>query len=235
VKHLFLILLLFSFISCWSQRAEDESIPEEILLLNEQLIVNINSARWLYVPSKMNQKFNSAGGDVLVMFPLFGKKTWFSMAAGADLSAQNYKSNYIPVTNTSGITSLRRFPDTVDYRQNKLTMAYIDIPLEFRFRTFPHYKKRNFKFTLGVSAGCLLTSYIKYSGEDYRLVQNKVNENVKFKEYHVKNLLPYRYGVFARIGYGKINFTGYYTLSNLFGKKGPEVVPFTIGISMIIM
>jgi hypothetical protein len=47
-------------------------------------------------------------------------------------------------------------------------------------------------------------------------------------------MLPYRYGVMTRIGFGKFNLTGYYALTSLFEEnKGPDIIPFSIGFSFI--
>jgi len=120
-------------------------------------------------------------------------------------------------------------PGGYNYYKNKISTSYLEVPLEFRFRTMPDIKKRNFKVTLGAKFGYLLSSYMKYSGEDFR---NHSSKNVKFKEYRLSNILPYRYSAFLRIGYGKINFIVNYTFVPLFEKnKGPDCIPLSYGLS----
>lgn len=203
-----------------------KSIPEE------QIILNVNADRWSNYPKGMDTKPYSAGVDVYYMYPLFWRDKNVSFAIGTGVSVQNIKSN-VQVSDSAGYTIFTEIPDSVSYLTNKISTVYFDIPFELRFRTRPIVKKRNLKFVLGFKVGYNIQRYEKYEGDNF----NDINEhnNIKYKTYKIHNMLTYRYGVFARAGYGKFNLTGYYSLVDLFKKgKTEKIVPFSVGLSVTL-
>lgn len=59
-------------------------------------------------------------------------------------------------------------------------------------------------------------------------------EKYKEKDRGDFNINPWRVSATARIGYGDFTLFATYSLTELFdGNKGPEVIPFTIGISLL--
>ena len=68
------------------------------------------------------------------------------------------------------------------------------------------------------------------------LTQKIVDDGGKRKYYQLPNLLRYRYGLSAKIGVGRFNLSGFYSLSPLLKEgRGPELVPFTIGLSVVLL
>lgn len=224
---LFWLLLIVS-VSLLSQKNKDR----ERIMINEAFILNISQLSWLTPPSEMEIKPNSTEIGFYSMTPVFGKRYNISLAIGFGFSAQNMKSNLVPNYKPDETISLELIPEAIDYKHNKLTNVYGDIPLELRFRTTPNRKQKNFKLVAGVLVGYKLQSYHKYQGEDYHTYS--FGEYIKFKEYKMKNVYDIRYGVYGRIGYGKFCLFGFYSLSSVFeDNKGPFVTPYSIGISII--
>ena len=130
------------------------------------------------------------------------------------------------------ITSFVKHDDETEFKKNKLATTYIDFPIELRFRSRPNEKDGQFKFAVGIRPGLLVKSHIKYKGDGFR-TQDNPDETVKFKEFKIKNLERFRYGVSARFGYGAFNVFGTYYISDLFKDGlGPDVNPFLIGIAI---
>ncbi len=230
------ILLLLAIITipyfAFSQKKEDEY---KLLrrMPKDQLILSFTYENWLNTPDNMEIEDFSNGFEISSMYPLFLKDGIFSMAMGFGFCTHNIRSNSTPMVDNLGVTSLVNIPKNLDSNKNKLFTSYFDVPLEIRIRTRPNSKNKNFRIAFGVKAGYLLNSHIKYKGQDYRLASNNPKD-VKFKEYNVENILPYRYGATARIGYGQFHLNAYYSLSGLFEEnKGPEVIPFSVGITYI--
>lgn len=72
-----------------------------------------------------------------------------------------------------------------------------------------------------MKGGWLFQDHTKYKDED-----------MKSKSYNLDHLNAFQYGLTARMGYSKLGVNGYYALSGIFEKdKGPDLVPFSIGIS----
>ena len=70
----------------------------------------------------------------------------------------------------------------------------------------------------------------------YAVTKQKYDANDK--HYNIKqnddfNLEPFRYSAVARVGYNKLTLFANYGLNRLFKKdKGPQVYPFTIGVTL---
>jgi len=202
------------------------SIPEE------QIVFNIYYNSWTSLPENFDMSNKSVGVDLYLMKDIFGKNYPVSVASGIGISVQNYKNSSMLVS-TSDSLYFEEIPDTVDYRRNKFATVYVDIPIEFRLRTRPLVKKRNLKIAFGFKIGYNIQRYTKYDGDNYLGITNY--ETVKYKVYDIKNILPYRYGVFTRLGYGKFSFSAYYSLTPLFEiNKAQEIIPFSLGLSITL-
>jgi len=259
------ILMLFCVLVAtvaFGQKDEDEKTntnkgkPIARLDQADRIIIDVFTDIWMNKPddSIMATKAINRGASAYVMrdFPM-GKSN-FSFAIGAGVSCHNMYSNAVAVresvTDTSnafgytftGKTVFQKLPATINgtetsYKNNKLTAVYIDIPLEFRFRTKNEGQK--FKAAIGFKIGYMLSSHLKYRGDD--VVWNYTNQSwslnseelVKLKSYKVPNIETYRMGPTVRIGWGWVNVSAYYSLTNLFKKnKGPEMYPISIGLSI---
>lgn len=234
VELMVLPLLLVTSI-CYAQ---DNEIKRITSYPNPSIIINWSYNSWLDVPEKMEVSPLSMGFDLYGMYPLIGKNSFVSLAGGVGLSVQNIKSNsYLISADSSYFMPL---PSQVDYTKNKMTTVFVDVPIELRLRSRPKppnksgkVRKRNIKFAMGFKVGYNVQSYIKYDGDN--LTSQGTGETTKYKEYRLKNISLFRYGVYARLGYGKFSAYGYYALTNVFEKKkGPELRPFAIGLSITI-
>ncbi len=196
----------------------------------DQLILsfNIYSDIWQNAPDYMKIRTINQGTDICIMYNTpFGKSN-FSFSAGLSIGSHNLYSDAIPEIDTTNKTIFSPIADSIDYSKNKLTVAYLDIPVEFRFK-IKNKNDKSFKIALGFKAGRLINSYTKYRGDDYLFGTDK-KLNVKFQD--IKNINLYRYGITGKIGYEWINIMVYYSLTNLFEKdKGPEMYPISVGIS----
>lgn len=235
VKILLPFLFAFFVINAFGQEEYDyQTDADTIAIPHDGVVFNLFSSMWPDAPAKMDIKPVNMGAEFYVMSNIVGDKSKFAIATGAGFSFSNIYSNALPVySNLRDSVSFLPIPDSISYKSNKFTTVYVDVPLEFRFRTVPKYKNRNFKFALGVRGGYLINSFVKYKGDEY---ENGIKREVKYKKYKIDNLLKYRYGAYARVGYGKINFIVNYTLSTLFEKnKGPEINPLTVGLSFVFL
>jgi len=227
-KHFYIFIFLnLSVLKLFSQN--NDTIKAEKYFDPDQIVYEINYDYWLEVPEEIKLKIFPVSSNIYLMFPLIGTHSHLSLASGIGFGASNIKTNAYP-TDTNDISFYALIPDSIDYKNNKLTTTYLDIPIEFRFMSNANKRGRSFKVSLGFKAGVLIGNHTKYHGEDL----NGSGNIVKYKNYHVKNLTPYRYGFTARIGYGKFFINGYYSLTGLFEKnKGQNITPVSIGLTII--
>ncbi|MDD3875204.1 MAG: outer membrane beta-barrel protein [Bacteroidales bacterium] len=245
-KSLFILVLLFGFGLVLTAQTEVEEInPDTIngkqkMRHEDYLISDIFSDIWQQTPvglkpASVNRGFNAS---ILMDNPL-GKSN-FSVAFGVGLSFHNLYSNSIlkreldTLNRYTGNTEFIEIEDKYNFQKNKLTLMYIDIPVEFRFRT--KSVTDNFKFAIGFKAGYNVKNYTKYAGDqlDGTLNQDGTAATIKTKDFNIQNIERIRYGITARIGYGKYNLTAYYALTPLMTKgksKGDEMFPISVGIA----
>lgn len=213
-------LLIFSMIL---SSASAQLRPNE----SDGIIYDLTYDLLLETPDGTEQGFsNGHSFSFMDNLPLGGDNV--SFAYGIGFSSHNYHTSISASIN--GLDGSGVYADTSGYESNKLTVQYIDVPLELRFRSTPNRKGNFFRFYVGGKFGVRVNAYSKFKNG---------NTNVRF--YHFDELNRYRYGVYTRIGYSNISLYGYYGLSQLFeegqtiqGGDLTKMIPLSIGISISI-
>jgi hypothetical protein len=126
----------------------------------------------------------------------------------------NGDTTYLNARNDSSIT----------YKKNTLNVSYIKIPLMLEFNTSKNTEK-NFHIGIGAEIAYRIHSVLKqkYDAND---------KHYKIKQKDDFNLEPFRYSAVARVGYKNVTVFADYGLNRLFKKdKGPQVYPFTVGVT----
>ncbi|MBM3404885.1 MAG: PorT family protein [Bacteroidetes bacterium] len=216
-KVILLVLLAFSLNMAFSQMVTD--VARKKFTFGFGLFSDI----WMNVPDNIKARTINQGTTVwgTYNFP-FGKSN-FSFAAGLGINSHNLYGNFL-VNHRNDSIFFDKIADTTKYKRSKLSLTYLDIPIEFRLTT-----KYKLLFAIGFKAGLIVNSHTKYVGNNYMTGSDQAKIRVKYRD--VKNLEKYHYGPTLRIGYKWINVFGYYSLSSVFNKgKSPEITPITVGI-----
>jgi len=224
--HVILCLLLFTTVSYGQNRNEKYNK----YFSKDQLSFSLNSTQWLQKEKVATPSVFSRGVTIQMMYPIIGNKSNFAIAAGFGLACQNYYLKEFIHTNSDSLWFVP-IPDTINYKKYKLNTNYLTIPIEFRIRTNPNKENRtSFKIYPGFRAGVLVNVHTKYIGRD---LAN--NEKTKVKLFNIKHVAKFDYGLTLRIGYGKILFHSYYSLTQLIEpNKGPVITPVEFGITVIL-
>ena len=117
--------------------------------------------------------------------------SYFKVYAGAglDWNHMRLKRN---ITFQEDKPTLTYVNESVDYKKNRFSSQYLRIPLSFQLRTQDDKKGNKLNFVVGPEIGFLLNGKVKQVSE----------ENGKDKSKDDYNFNPFRYGAFARLGYG---------------------------------
>ncbi len=219
------LLFLFLFIGSASFAQIKDSIveiqPKKIANPKDHIVIDFSFDSYRNFPDGISQKPYSLGCNVYLMWDYpFGYGP-FSIAIGAGFSSHNVHTNGKIVYSIDG-KQTSFVPLTTKYKTNKFSCNYIDIPLELRIRT---RGEKSFKLAIGGKVGYAYNVHTKFEDADG-----------KIKVYKIKNVEPFRYGVTFRIGYNRLNFQGFYALSELFkkGKGEPNMIPFSAGIGLLL-
>ena len=227
------ILLLFALLSgvvLMAQTSPATATDDGGSEREDQIIFDINHDRLLNMGDDVEQKIWSRGINIYLMYDIPIANENFSFGIGAGFSSSNYFTNagvqtsVIDSTTNQTFSSFVPFDDDLDYKRNKLSVNYLDIPVEFRVRTNENAKGNRFKLALGAKLGRTVNVHDKFIADN----------GDKFKTYIFPNVRDWRYGVTGRIGYGKVTLSGFYSLVSLFDTNaGEDVTPISVGISII--
>lgn len=193
-------------------------------LRNLRFGFELNSDIWLNTPDELELTNINRGVNLFLLYHhRFGKSN-FGIASGLALASQNmYIKNAVLQTNDDGVSFFKPIHDTIAHSKNKLNLNFVELPIEFSYKT-----KNHLTFALGAKAGFLISDKTKYNGQNY---MGDANTDIKMKVLNNENILNYRLGAYAVIGYKWINLTAYYGLTGLFEENlGPEMSPLTIGV-----
>ena len=190
----------------------------------DRFIIDVVYNDWMGDRDVFQSPWNSLGYNVSLMFDkVISAQNTFSIGYGLTFSHYNNKTEKDFVRDYSeGSTVLVDFDENIDLVRNKFTANYIELPLEFRFRT---KGRKHFKFLIGGKIGYQLNSFTSQviSDEGARL-------NTRNYSFPDNNRL--RYGATVRFGLRNYAIFAAYHFSPLF-KDGESVQlnPISIGLS----
>lgn len=188
---------------------------------------------WVNLPTGVKVEAPSIGVNVYRIYDIPFGKSPFGIGFGYEFSSHNVHHNaafveQVDISNGDIYTALTPYSDTYNYRKNKISLNYFEVPFELRIRSKRKWSdKKNkmvgpFRFYPGFKAGYLVNIHATVKDDDG-----------KFKFYNYKNLERIRYGATLRIGYGRLSVYGFYALTSLFKEnKGDDLQSFAIGFSI---
>lgn len=132
--------------------------------------------------------------------------------------------------------------------KSKLTVCYLTVPMIFEFQTNPRKSFRNsFHVGVGVVGGLRIGSHSKIKfdngGSAFVLTDRETGEVVSdrtmvsgkkiLKDRDDFHLAPLKLDATVRIGWGRLNLFATYSIFNMFrGSRGPELYPWSAGITL---
>jgi hypothetical protein len=150
-------------------------------------------------------------------------KSVVGLISGMGLSFNDYKfENRYTIQRTAE----RTVPVPLEYTsldKTKLSVSYLNVPLLIEFQIPVNEKEGKLYLNAGFVGGVKLGSHTKVK-----------HDGTKDKDRSGFNINSFKYDACVRIGYKDIGLFAKYSLTPLFKTgKGPELTPFTIGISFL--
>lgn len=155
-------------------------------------------------------------------------KERFGIVTGLGLGFNNYDlARDFTITSSSDTNATIGVVDSsISIKKNKFKTVSLNLPLLLE-TNIGKTSKKSFHLAVGGMASYVFEGKTK---QKYRLD----GQNYTIKEYTNFNLNPFRLAAHARIGYGKLTFYANYSLTSLYKQnRGPELYPFTVGVSLI--
>lgn len=197
----------------------------------DRFMVDLFTDIWRNTPQAMDINTINRGVNISLFYDFPIGTSSFSFAVGAGYTGHNLYSDhqYTWIGPNFDFTPIHE-GDQWELRNNKLNLNYLNIPLEFRFRS------RGIPNTIRASAG-LRTGYLVQASTKVHLqgTDNSIRESIKFKELQLENIRNFQIGATARLGYGRFNLYGYFPITRIFdGNTVEEMMPVSVGLSLII-
>lgn len=219
-----ILILLVMVIAISKSHAQD---PITKMAAKDRLIIGLFTDLWSDLPANMDPQSINRGItiDYIQEFPISTSN--FSVAAGFGFSSHNLYSDNLYLWD-DGNYHFEEIPEDQEYDNNKLSLNYLNIPLEIRYRT--RNTPRTFRIHAGLKAGWLASGHTKYTGE----IEPDERE-IKVKEKSLDNIEPFLIGVYGRIGYGRVNLNAYMSMTEIFKDNNAEGANFmSVGLSFIL-
>ncbi len=222
----FIAVLIFTALFFLQQNRANAQVLNEANKKRISIAFGMFTDIWLKVPAEMKTRAINQGVNVFATYNIpFGKSN-FGFSVGLGIRIQNLYWNYMYQGNSPDSFQFVKISDTLGYKRSKLTMPYLELPIEFRFKT-----KYKFAVSLGFKLSYMVYGHTKFVGDDY-LYKTSNTLRVAFKG--IENIERFAYGPTLRIGYKWFHVNAYYSLSRIFTKeKGPEMVPISVGFTLM--
>ena len=222
-------ILLFAVFTLLSIDVFSQGIPR--MRPKDRLIFGLFTDVWSNLPGDMETKAINRGVtiDYLQDFPISTSN--FSFAVGLGFASHNIYSDHsfaVDYNEDDFVYNFIPINPQLDYDNNKLSLNYLNIPIEIRFRT--RNTPQTFRIHAGVKAGLLIDAHTKYVGE---VTPN--GREIKLKEGKLDNIQSFMFGFHGRIGYGRINLNTFVNLTDIFeGNNAQDASLVSLGLSFII-
>lgn len=177
----------------------------------------------------------------------FTKDNRFGMVTGLGMEVRSYQfeKNVTLVADQPQIEGY--YNEGVYISKSKLAVTYLNIPFLLEYQTNSYSNRNSFHIGAGMVFGLRIGSHTKMKFEeknkDYVLLDPVTSDPVyastspnkkRFKEFGAFHLNPFKADAMFTIGWGWVNLYATYSVTTLFKEgQGPELYPFSIGISLL--
>ena len=167
----------------------------------------------------------SIGFDFMIRgFDMFNKRMYFSPGLGIEWNKYHFKDKQLTLL-TSNDTVAFSYDSTFAYDKYKLRTTYIQAPLLVGFR-LGNLEEKTVNIQFGAIAGYNIGAVTKE-----KHIANGIKYKNKVKDDY--NVNPFKLDAVARVSFGSIGIFGRYSFTTLFEKnKAPELIPFSVGITL---
>ena len=215
----------------------------------------VNSSFNMNFPDEINYMDLNTGRSLMVNLNpvelnvnIAKNKFGFTTGLGFQLSNYFFTRDYAWYGGLDSLAAFRVYDasgNLVTMSKNKLFVSYLTLPVLFEFQTNPKCRLNSFHLTAGVIGAVRLQSYQKMELTSYdktlyletetgQVVSSFEAEKSTRRVHDQFFLNPFKVDATVRVGWSFLNLFATYSLTPMFQKdKGPEVYPWTVGITLL--
>ena len=201
----------------------------------DHFMVQLALNSWQGAPDSISSRikgFQRSANVYIMLDKPFKGNPRFSIAAGIGVGTGNiyFKRMIVDIGSSNPILPFRAVDSTDNYKKFKVSTAFLEVPLEFRFTADPSTPNKTFKAAIGAKIGTLLNAHSKGKGLQTATGQS-INSKI-VKESTKSYFNSTRLAATARVGYGNFTLFGAYSLTGLF-KDGvaPDIKTLQVGLT----
>lgn len=235
MRFLLKFFLFFYVLNSFSQDDETKvpAISVDSLYREDQFYFNFTYNNLQKLKELSQNKFSSGFCVGFLRDMPINKSRTFAFAAGLGYSLNIYNSNlYIyKTTNFAGGTdnNYEILSSDIYYDKNKLSLHYLDLPIEFRWRSSTPESHKFWRVYTGLKLSYLI-------GDRYKFVNDV--KSIVYKGN--KDLNKIQYGCYIVAGLNTWNFYAYYGLNPIFksakiNNEQVKMVSFNVGLQFYIL
>lgn len=224
------IVALLILSNVFSQEVQNNNVIDS-LYREDQFYIGFTYNTLQNRPSGVNQnKFTPSFSLGFLRDMPINKNRNLAIATGIGYSINNYNQNILITDAVSGSSSNKDYTLlTSSFDKNKLTLHYIDLPIEFRWRTSTPESHIFWRIYTGFKISYLVYNRSKYTYNDEKIITIKN-----------KDLNNFESGVYIAAGRNTWNFYMYYGLNPIFEKaildsKSLKMNSLNIGLQFYIL
>ncbi len=231
MKFYFSILTLFIFFGAFAQEEGAEIKVIDSLYREDQFYINFTTNKFQNFKGLSQSKFSPGFCIGFLRDMPVNKSRTFAIAAGLGYSL-NVNSNNLLI-NSDEVTSVNSysfFDPNGHYSENKISLNYIDLPIEIRWRSSTPETHKFWRIYSGFKMSYLVASR-------YKLVSD--TQSVVYKSNADLNKL--QYGCYLATGWNTWNIYAYYGLNPVFksasliGGEKINMNTFNLGLQFYIL
>jgi len=206
--------LIFSFILICllslPAYAQDQNFVEiDSLYKEDQVYVGITYNLLGKIAEGVSQSGFSSGLHIgfIKDFPI-NKKRNVAIGIGLGYSANSFNQNLLIGKNDQKEVIYSILTESDNFTKNKFALHFLELPLEFRWRSSTLTEYKFWRIYTGIKFGYLVTHTTKYNGSPMNQEYSDID--------HFNN---FQYGLTTSIGYNTWNVHLYYGLNSIFNDK----------------
>ena len=187
----------------------------------DQLMVDLFTDHWAGLPDDIDANLINRGIRINALRDIPLGLSNFSFAIGAIFSGHNLYSDHAYVNHDG---QFGFFPIEGSFSNNKLSLNYLGVPVEIRYKT--RHRSRALKLHAGLTVSRLINAHTKFTGTD-----PVTGRYIKTKEARLGQIQAHSLSVQFRVAYSRLGIFSGIALSNLFEQDDLSAMqPVSIGL-----
>ena len=154
-------------------------------------------------------------------------KEKFGIATGLGIEFNNYDLSRDITVFSDRDTTMGVSDPTKDIEKNKFKSTMLNFPVMFETNI-----GKDAEHSFYLQAGGMLAYRV---GSKTKQIFDQAGKEQKVKDRTDFNMNPFRFNLVARVGYGGFTAFATYSMTPIFDDEGPELYPFTVGLSLNVL